>query len=118
MTRDPYVIHTLHLLNYLDQLKTYLTGGGSGVPPPPTQLTEPLPASFKVKKKGREILVKGDDSFGKEFQLTIGGEGYIVSYVYDGRELLSSPIRHARGRLILLSPLLGEGDLDLFDVTL
>lgn len=48
--RDPYVIHTLHLLNYLDQLKTYLTGGGSGVPPPPTQLTEPLPVGARATR--------------------------------------------------------------------
>lgn len=48
--RDPYVIHTLHLLTYLDQLKTYLTGGGSGVPAPPPHLTDPLPVGARATR--------------------------------------------------------------------
>ena len=49
--------------------------------------------SLQVEKKNGEILVTGFDAYRKKFIVNFGSEGYIISYNYDGNEVLASPLK-------------------------
>jgi len=63
--RDPYVLHSLALLNYLQQLKQFLNRdyvGAAVVPLPPPQLSEPLPTGAKAFRHQGPFAVDGNSS--------------------------------------------------------